>query len=161
MQILTTSPVRVVLDFAHTPESLRNALQSLRSTTHRRLIVVLGSAGGPRDPSKRAPLGAVASELADLAIFTEEDCRDTPIYDILNEMKRGADEAGNGNFELIPDRRDAIRRSLDYADPGDTVVFCGKAGETTLERADEVIPWDEETEVRNAMAAMNGCGIGC
>jgi UDP-N-acetylmuramoyl-L-alanyl-D-glutamate--2,6-diaminopimelate ligase len=151
MQVLRTSPVRVVLDFAHTPESLDYALRSLRRTTERRLLVVLGSAGGPRDPSKRAPLGAVAGELADQAVFTEEDCRDTPIYDILNAMKRGADEAGNDNYVLIPDRREAIRWALDHAGPGDTVVFCGKAGETTLERADEVIPWDEATEVRNAM----------
>jgi UDP-N-acetylmuramoyl-L-alanyl-D-glutamate--2,6-diaminopimelate ligase len=154
MQILTAGPVRVVLDFAHTPESLENALRSLRATTRARLIVVLGSAGGPRDPGKRAPLGAVAATLADRAVFTEEDCRDTPIYDILNEMKRGADEAGRDNYVLIPDRREAIRWVLTHADEGDTVVFCGKAGETTLERADETLAWDEATEVRAAMAAM-------
>ncbi|MGC9521806.1 MAG: UDP-N-acetylmuramoyl-L-alanyl-D-glutamate--2,6-diaminopimelate ligase [Anaerolineae bacterium] len=151
MQILKASPVRVVLDFAHTPDSLEVALQSLRQTTERCLVVILGSAGGPRDPSKRAPLGAVATELADLAVFTEEDCRDTPIYDILNEMKRGADKAGRDNYRLIPDRREAIRWALRATEPGDTVVFCGKAGETTLERADETLIWDEETEVRKAM----------
>ena len=151
MQVINTRPVRVVLDFAHTPESLHNALGSLRRTTEKRLIVVLGSAGGPRDPSKRAPLGAVATKLADLAIFTEEDCRDTPIYDILNEMKRGADEAGRGNYRLMPDRREAIDWALRHARPGDTVVFCGKAGEITLERADETLPWIEEDIVREAM----------
>ncbi len=151
MQVLRAAPVRVVLDFAHTPDSLTNALASLRQTTARRLIVVLGSAGGPRDPGKRAPLGAVATQLADHAVFTEEDCRDTPIRDILNEMKRGADEAGQTNYTLIPDRWEAICLALDQAESGDTVVFCGKAGETTLERADEIIPWDEETIVRQAM----------
>ncbi|MGC9467669.1 MAG: UDP-N-acetylmuramoyl-L-alanyl-D-glutamate--2,6-diaminopimelate ligase [Anaerolineae bacterium] len=154
MQILRTAPVRVVLDFAHTPDSLENALSSLRQTTKRRLIVVIGSAGGPRDPGKRAPLGAVATELADHAVFTEEDCRDTPIYDILNEMKRGADEQGRDNHTLIPDRWEAICWALSHAELGDTVVFCGKAGETTLERADEVLPWDEETVVQEAMTAI-------
>lgn len=155
MQVLKTTPVRIVLDFAHTPESLEVALQSLRRTTARRLIVVLGSAGGPRDPGKRAPLGAVAAQLAEVAIFTEEDCRDTPIYDILNEMKRGAEEAGRDNYRLIPNRREAIRSALGAAECGDTVVFCGKAGETTLERADETLAWDEATEVWDAMRELD------
>ncbi len=154
MQVLQTTPVRVVLDFAHTPDSLRVALSTLRQTTARRLIVVLGSAGGPRDPSKRAPLGEVAATLADLAIFTEEDCRDTPIYDILNEMKRGADEVGRANYILEPDRLQAIAYALSRTEPGDTAVFCGKAGEITLERATETLPWIEETIVRSAMADL-------
>jgi len=159
MQIVQEGPVRVILDFAHTPESLHNALSSLRATTRRALTVVLGSAGGPRDPSKRAPLGAVATDLADVAVFTEEDCRDTPIFDILNEMKRGADEQGSANYVLIPDRVEATDWALRQARPGDTVVFCGKAGETTLERAHETIPWDEETIVRQALARLDGTAL--
>ena len=151
MQIVQETPVRVVLDFAHTPESLWLSLTSLRATTRGRLIVVFGSAGGQRDPRKRAPMGAIATELADTAVFTEEDCRDTPIYDILNEMKRGADEAHRDNYVLIPDRFAAIRWALSHSEPADTVVFCGKAGEITLERADETIPWDEETIVREVL----------
>jgi len=158
MQIVQESPIRVVLDFAHTPESLSNALASLRGTTQGRLTVVLGSAGGNRDPGKRAPLGAVATRLSDLAVFTEEDCRDTPIYDILNEMKRGADDQGSGNYVLIPDRVEATGWALSQARPGDTVVFCGKAGETTLERANETIPWDEETIVRRALERLSHVG---
>jgi UDP-N-acetylmuramoyl-L-alanyl-D-glutamate--2,6-diaminopimelate ligase len=154
MQVLGTAPVRVILDFAHTPDSLRLALSTLRQTTEGRLIVVLGSAGGPRDPSKRAPLGEVAATHTDLAIFTEEDCRDTPIYDILNEMQRGAREAGCDSAMLIPDRLEAIRFALTHADPSDTVVFCGKAGEITLERATETLPWIEEEIVRGAMAEL-------
>jgi len=151
MQIVQEAPVRVILDFAHTPESLWLSLTSLRATTRGRLTVVMGSAGGERDPSKRAPMGAIATELADTAVFTEEDCRDTPIYDILDEMKRGADEAHRKNYVLIPNRREAIYWSLSHTRPGDTVVFCGKAGEITLERADEVIPWIEETIVREIL----------
>jgi len=160
MQVLRTAPVRVILDFAHTPDSLRLALATLRQTTLRRLIVVLGSAGGPRDPSKRAPLGEVAATLADVAIYTEEDCRDTPIYDILNEMARGAREADHDNFLLIPDRLEAIHHALTHAEEGDTVVFCGKAGEITLERATETLPWIEEDIVRGVMAELGWCDGG-
>ncbi|MVN87991.1 UDP-N-acetylmuramoyl-L-alanyl-D-glutamate--2,6-diaminopimelate ligase [Deinococcus sp. HMF7620] len=143
---------RVIVDFAHTPPSLDKALSTLRATTPGRLLVVIGSAGGPRDPGKRAPLGEVATRLADHAIFTEEDCRDTPLDDILTEMERGAREAGRHNFERVPDRRDAIRRAVALAQPGDTVLLAGKGPEDTLERAHETLPWDETGEARAALA---------
>ena len=142
---------RVVVDFAHTPPSLENALGTLRATTPGRLIVVLGSAGGPRDPSKRAPLGEVATRLADHAIFTEEDSRDTPIEAILAEMERGA--AGRTNFVSVPDRRQAIRAAIAATRPGDTVLLAGKGPENTLEREHETLPWNEVQEARDALDA--------
>lgn len=142
---------RVIVDFAHTPPSLDKALATVRETTQRELWVVLGSAGGPRDPSKRAPLGEVATRLADHVVFTEEDCRYTPIWDILHEMERGAVEAGRDNFRSIPDRQVAIRHAVAQAQPGDTVVLAGKGPEETLERATETIPWDEPAEAAEAL----------
>ncbi len=142
---------RVVVDFAHTPPSLEKALETLRTTTAGRLTVVLGSAGGPRDPAKRAPLGEVATRLADHAYFTEEDSRDTPIGDILAEMERGA--AGRGNFTSVPDRREAIRTAISQARPGDTVLLAGKGPEDTLEREHETLPWNEVQEARDALNA--------
>ena len=146
-----TSP-RVIVDFAHTPPSLEKALGTLRATTAGHLWVVIGSAGGPRDPFKRAPLGEVATRLADHAIFTEEDCRDTPLQDILNEMERGAREEGRRNFVSIGDRREAIRYAVRHAQPGDTVLLAGKGPEDTLERAAETLPWNEVEEAREALA---------
>ena len=142
---------RVVVDFAHTPPSLEKALSTLRATTLGRLTVVLGSAGGQRDPSKRAPLGEVATRLADHAYFTEEDSRDTPILDILDEMERGA--AGRANFTSLPDRREAIRTAIRQAQPGDTVLLAGKGPEDTLERLHETVPWNEVQEAREALDA--------
>ncbi len=142
---------RVIVDFAHTPPSLEKALSTVRVTTEGRLWVVIGSAGGPRDPSKRAPLGDVATRLADVAVFTEEDHRDTPLADILREMERGAREAGRTNFVSIGDRREAIRHAVDEAAPQDTVVLAGKGPEATLERDTETISWDEMTEAREAL----------
>ncbi|WP_407568897.1 UDP-N-acetylmuramoyl-L-alanyl-D-glutamate--2,6-diaminopimelate ligase [Deinococcus altitudinis] len=142
---------RVVVDFAHTPPSLEKALGTLRATTPGRLLVVLGSAGGPRDPSKRAPLGEVATRLADHVIFTEEDSRDTPVQVILAEMERGA--AGRTNFVSVPDRRQAIRTATAAARPGDTVLLAGKGPEDTLEREHETLPWNEVQEARDALNA--------
>ncbi|WP_029479609.1 UDP-N-acetylmuramoyl-L-alanyl-D-glutamate--2,6-diaminopimelate ligase [Deinococcus frigens] len=144
---------RVIVDFAHTPPSLEKALRTLRTTTPGRLWVLIGSAGGPRDPGKRAPLGEVASQLADHAVFTEEDCRDTPLDEILREMERGAREAGRRNFTTVPDRAEAIADVIRRAQPGDTVLLAGKGPEDTLERADGTIPWDEGAVARAALAA--------
>ena len=147
----TGAAPRVIVDFAHTPPSLEKALSTLRATTTGKLWVLLGSAGGPRDPHKRAPLGEVATRLADQAVFTEEDHRDTPLLDILNEMQRGAREAGRRNFTSIGDRREAIRHVIRQAQPGDTVLLAGKGPEDTLERDTETIPWNEVREARNAL----------
>jgi UDP-N-acetylmuramoyl-L-alanyl-D-glutamate--2,6-diaminopimelate ligase len=142
---------RVIVDFAHTPPSLEKALSTLRATTAGRLWVVIGSAGGPRDPGKRAPLGEVATRCADHAIFTEEDHRDTPLDQILAEMARGALEARRHNYELIPDRREAIRSAVRQARPGDTVLLAGKGPEDTLERGEDFLPWNEVQEARAAL----------
>ncbi|GGM11427.1 UDP-N-acetylmuramoyl-L-alanyl-D-glutamate--2,6-diaminopimelate ligase [Deinococcus aerophilus] len=144
---------RVIVDFAHTPPSLEKVLEMLRATTPGRLWVLIGSAGGRRDPGKRAPLGEVATRLADHAVFTEEDHRETPLADILAEMERGAREAGRDNFTSIGDRREAIRHIVAAARPGDTVLLAGKGPEDTLERTDETLPWNEEAEARAALAA--------
>lgn len=146
---LATDP-RVIVDFAHTPPSLEKALATVRTTTEQDLWVVLGSAGGPRDPAKRAPLGEVASRLADQTVFTEEDHRDTPLAEILAEMERGA--IGPGTTTSIGNRTEAIRYAVAQARPGDTVVLAGKGPEDTLERDTETIPWDEVDQARQALA---------
>lgn len=143
---------RVIVDFAHTPPSLEKALGTLRATTEGQLWVVIGSAGGNRDPLKRAPLGETAACTADHAIFTEEDHRETPLQDILNEMERGAHEAGQSNFRSIGDRREAIRYAVTHAAPADTVLLAGKGPEDTLERTDETISWNETAEAEAALA---------
>lgn len=143
---------RVIIDFAHTPPSLEKALETIRVTTRGRLWVVIGSAGGPRDPSKRAPLGEVATRLADQVVFTEEDHRDTPLHEILNEMERGAVEAGRRNFLSVADRRAAIRHAVFSADPQDTVVLAGKGPEATLERSNETLAWNEKEQAIAALA---------
>lgn len=142
---------RVIVDFAHTADSLQKALETVRVTTEGELWVLLGSAGGPRDPSKRAPLGATATAMADHVIFSEEDHRDTPLIDILNEMERGAREAGRSNFASIGNRVEAIQHVVDQAAPQDTIVLAGKGPEETLERDTETIPWNEVEQARTAL----------
>ena len=154
MQLVQSEPFTAVVDFAHTPPALEKLLRTLRPLTQGRLIVVLGAAG-ERDPGKRAPLGEVATRLADLSFFTEEDSRSEVVEHILAEMARGAHAAGGRaaqSYWCLPDRREAIGTALAEAAPGDTVVFAGKGHETTLERAREILPWDEVAEVRRALS---------
>lgn len=142
---------RVIIDSAHTPVSLEGTLRTLRPRTPGRLWVVIGSAGGRRDPYKRAPLGEVATRLADLAIFTEADHRETPLAEILGEMERGAREAGHTNFLSIGDRAEAIRHVISEAAPGDTVVIANKGVEDTLERGADTLPWSDLAQARAAL----------
>ena len=152
MQVVQREPFLVVVDFAHTPPALDKVLREV-ARQGRRSVVVIGAAG-ERDPGKREALGRVATALADLAIFTEEDSRSEPIDEILASMAAGAQTAGavNGrDFLVIPDRREAIAAALDDAGAGDVVILAGKGHETTLERLTETVPWDEVAEVERAL----------
>ena len=154
MQVVQDRPFAVVVDFAHTPTSLARALEAARAAAAGRVIVVIGAAG-ERDPGKRAPLGEIAARLADLAVLTEEDSRSERTDDILEELARGAMQGGGmhgESFLAVPDRREAIREAMARAAPGDVVILCGKGHEATLERKDEVLPWDEAAEARSALA---------
>lgn len=144
---------RVIVDFAHTPPSLEKVLNTLRPSTTRQLWVVIGANGGLRDPNKRGPLGEVATRLADHVVLTEEDHRTTPLHEILDAMQAGATSAGRTNFIRIDDRRKAIQHAVLNAKPGDTVLLAGKGHESTLERGEEALPWDELAEARQAIAA--------
>lgn len=157
MQLVQREPFTVVVDFAHTAPALTKALQAVRLQTRGRLIVVIG-APGERDPGRRAPLGQAAVQYADLAIFTEDDPRSENLDDILELMVKGATEAGGRqgeSFWLVPDRRQAIRKALATAQPGDLVLLAGKGHETTLKRSGETLPWDEAGEARQALAELN------
>lgn len=154
MQVVQTEPFAVVVDFAHTPTALTKALGAVRPQVAGRLVVVVGAAG-ERDPSKRAPLGERAVRGADVAIFTEEDSRSEDPNEILAQMAAGADGAGGRAGEtylVVPDRREAVRRAVALAGPGDLVLLAGKGHERTLERRHETLPWDEVAEARAALA---------
>ncbi len=154
MQVVQSRPFAVVVDFAHTAPALTKALGALRPQVTGRLIVVVGAAG-ERDPGKRAPLGEAALSHADLVIFTEEDSRSEEVEVILETMAAGAEGVGgvrDKTFWLLPDRREAIRRAVALAGPGDLVLLAGKGHEGTLERRDETLVWNEVAEARAALA---------
>lgn len=156
MQVIQSEPFTVIIDFAHTPAALSKLLTTVRTSSPGRLIVVIGAAG-ERDPGKRQPLGEIAVQTADIAIFTEEDSRSEDTSVILAQMAEGAISAGGEalvSYWCIPERTEAIALAFRLAEPGDTVILAGKGHERTLERRFETLPWDEAGVARSLLERM-------
>lgn len=147
-----------IMDFAHTPDAFLKLLPDMRAATKGRLIVLFGSAGGRRDPSKRKPMGEIAGKYADIVILTEEDDRDTPGEEILEMIAEGARKSGRKEEEIIKilDRPSAILEACRLAQKGDTVLFLGKGNEKTIERADGIHDYYELTEIKKALKKVVG-----
>jgi UDP-N-acetylmuramoyl-L-alanyl-D-glutamate--2,6-diaminopimelate ligase len=151
-------PFGVVVDYAHTAESLATVLRELRQTTSGRLWVVFGSAG-ERDVEKRGAMGAVAAQLADRVVITDEDPRAEDRVRILEEIATGARAHGatdGTDLWLVPDRPEAISYAMGRAEPGDTVLLAGKGHEGSIITASGAVPWDERGEAERAIAARLG-----
>ncbi len=158
MERITGAPFPVVVDYAHTGEALRKAAGTLRDVTHGRLIAVFGCAG-ERGKERRTGMGAAAATTVDLAILTDEDPRsevpEAIIDDIAQAMLAAGAVEGEG-FERIPDRRAAIARAFEVAQPGDLVLIAGKGHETTIEYASGAVPFDDRVVSREEIARLFG-----
>lgn len=135
----------VVVDYAHTPDALENAIAALKPHCHGRLIVVFGC-GGDRDKGKRPQMGAVTERLADIAIVTDDNPRSEDPSNIRAEALAAAPSAIE-----VGDRRDAIYESMTMAREGDIVLIAGKGHETGQTVGDITIPFDDK-EVTQAAA---------
>ncbi|MET0800481.1 MAG: UDP-N-acetylmuramoyl-L-alanyl-D-glutamate--2,6-diaminopimelate ligase [Actinomycetota bacterium] len=144
----------VVVDYAHTPDSILGVLQATRPLARGRLIVVFGC-GGDRDRAKRPLMGRAATANADLTVITSDNPRTEDPLAIIDEIERGAGEGG-GPYVIEPDRRAAIGLAVDEAGPGDVVVIAGKGHETSQEFADRTIEFDDRTVAREAIRAIGG-----
>ena len=156
--VVSGSDIRVVVDFAHTPNGLQSALSALRGSLKKgqRLIAVLGSAG-LRDDTKRPMMGRIASELADTAVFTAEDPRTEDVNVIIRQMKEGIVENW-GHMHEIVDRREAIVFAVTrLAKKGDVVGIFGKGHERSLNLdGKHEIPWSDQEEAAKALKKRIG-----
>jgi len=148
MEIIIKEPFTVVVDYAHTPESLEKVYKTL--TTHyslstNKLICVLGSCGGGRDKWKRPVLGKIAARYCDEIIITNEDPYDEDPMGIIEQVAEGA----KGKARKILNRREAIRKALILTGPQDVVIITGKGSEPWMCVAKgKKIPWDDRQIVR-------------
>lgn len=154
-------PFTVLVDYAHTPDSLHNVLRAARGLraepaagsepTAPRVVVVVGC-GGDRDRGKRPLMGRAAAEGADLAVLTSDNPRSEDPMAILEEMVDGAREVAGGAYTVEPSRRDAIALALSEARPGDVVVIAGKGHETYQELADRIVDFDDRVVAAELLA---------
>ena len=154
--------VRVVVDYAHTDDALKNLLETARPLASGRVMTVFGC-GGDRDRTKRPLMGAVAARLSDVVIVTSDNPRSENPDQIIEQIMRGivapADRpagrapAGKAPLHLaIPDRKGAIERAVHDARPGDLVLIAGKGHEKYQVIGDRVLPFDDVEVARSALA---------
>ena len=140
-------PFTVLVDYAHTPGALEVALEAARELTHGRLICVFG-AGGDRDRSKRPLMGQVVTELADVGLVTSDNPRSEDAAAIAEEVVDGLD------LDVELDRRRAIERAIEWAQPGDVVVIAGKGHEQGQEIAGRKLPFDDREVARETLRRL-------
>jgi UDP-N-acetylmuramoyl-L-alanyl-D-glutamate--2,6-diaminopimelate ligase len=146
---------RVFIDFAHSAGALASALAELRPFTTGRLIVVFGSTA--RSDHDRPGMGRAAAEFADFFIITTDDPLQQDPVEIARDVQEGVEGKAPGlDYEIVIDRRAAIRRAIEIARPGDCVLLAGKGHERTMRMASGSEPWDERAEAEAAIKERTG-----
>jgi len=145
METIIKSPFTVIVDYAFTPEALKQVYQTIKN----RKICVLGSCGGGRDKWKRPVLGKIANEHCDEVIVTNEDPYEEDPMEIIDQV------VGDTNAKKILDRKEAIKKALSLANPGDTVIITGKGSEPWMcIKGGKKIPWDDREIVREESSSL-------
>jgi UDP-N-acetylmuramoyl-L-alanyl-D-glutamate--2,6-diaminopimelate ligase len=150
----------VIVDFAHTPNALEKALQTVRTLTRGKVSVVFGCAG-LRDHAKRPLMGEIAGRLADHVFLTAEDPRTEDVNDIVEQIAVGCEQTGRRegiDLWKVPDRGEAIAAAIQMANAGDLVVVTGKGHERSMCFGTTEHPWSDHEAVRKALRARLGGG---
>ena len=148
----TKTPYRMILDYSHSPDALENILRTVREFCRGRLILVFGC-GGDRDKGKRPMMGEIAGRLADYSILTSDNPRFEDPMAILAAIEAGIRPTG-ANYEVIENRREAIRQAMEMAAGGDIIVLAGKGHETYQDIRGVKHPFDEKRVVSELLEEM-------
>lgn len=152
-------PFQVIVDYAHTDDGLRNALEAARALCDKRVIVVFGC-GGDRDKGKRPKMGAVAAALADYCVVTSDNPRTEDPYRILLDIEVGLQHGGahkQDDYTVIESRSEAIAHAIAMAQPGDLVLIAGKGHETHQIIGARRLHFDDREAAREALEEMHPC----
>jgi UDP-N-acetylmuramoyl-L-alanyl-D-glutamate--2,6-diaminopimelate ligase len=147
-------PFLALVDYAHTPDALEQALGACRALVAKGRVIVVFGCGGDRDRSKRPQMGEIATRLADLTFITSDNPRSEEPAAIVAEVEAGARE-GSGEYRSIVDRTEAIGAALAEARQGDVVLVAGKGHEQGQQFADRTIPFDDRAVVRGSLEAKS------
>lgn len=148
-------PFPVIVDYAHTPDALLQVLLNARGYARRRLIVVFGC-GGDRDTGKRRPMGVAAAQLGDYLFITNDNPRSEAPAQIAEAIVEGVEsvERTGLQYEVVLDRREAIKRAVAQATPVDAIVIAGKGHEDYQILGDKRTHFDDREQAREALAAL-------
>ena len=142
----------IMIDYAHSPESLENILQAVKTYTKGRVIVVFGC-GGDRDTGKRPLMGEIAGRIADYSIVTSDNPRTEDPEAIVKDIEAGISKT-KGKYEIIVDRREAIKKAIEMANKKDLVILAGKGHEPYQEINKVKYPFDEREIVKEIINNM-------
>lgn len=149
-EVPNSKGMKIVIDFAHTPNALENALKTLRKSTKGRVISVFGCAS-QRDDTKRPKMGAISSNLADITVLTDEDPRYEDSHKIINEIVEGGQFKKGTNLYVESNRQKAINLALQIAGVKDTVGIFGKGHEKSMNYRGRELPWSDKSAVLKAL----------
>jgi UDP-N-acetylmuramoyl-L-alanyl-D-glutamate--2,6-diaminopimelate ligase len=156
----------ILVDYAHTPEALRFALTSLKELTPKNIITVFGC-GGDRDATKRPHMGQIAGEMSQLAIITSDNPRSEDPLNIIAQIEAGVREQKmrpydpaalrqvpeQPGYTVIPDRREAICRAVQWSGPREVILIAGKGHENVQLVGNRTLPFDDRQEALKAVEA--------
>ena len=145
--------IEIVVDYAHTDNALSHLLETVRDMKPRRIVLVFG-AGGNRDAEKRERMGDVAARLADWSILTSDNPRSEDPLRIIADIETGFGKTGAKNYEVIPDRKEAIRTALAISREGDYVLVAGKGHEDYQIFSDRTIPFSDIDVIKSLVAEL-------
>ncbi len=148
VQLKSEQDISIIVDYAHTPDSLENVLKASRPFISKKMICVFGC-GGDRDRTKRPKMGKIAAELSDLAVVTSDNPRTEDPQRILDDILAGIPE--ETTVKVIADRAEAIRTAILEAKPGDGVIIAGKGHEDYQILGTEKIHFDDREQARSAL----------
>jgi UDP-N-acetylmuramoyl-L-alanyl-D-glutamate--2,6-diaminopimelate ligase len=151
MEIVAVKPVRIIVDFAHTPNAIDQVLKTVRPQVPGRLIHVFGSAG-LRDRTKRPLMGKTSAKYADIIILTEEDYRTENVDSIIDQIQQGIHRSTR--VYSISDRSKAIEKAIRIARKDDLIILTGKGHEKSLCRGKKEYPWSDTEAVKRILKKL-------
>ena len=145
--------LNIFVDYAHTDDALMNLLETARELSRGKILVIFG-AGGDRDKSKRARMGEIAGKLADWAVITSDNPRSEDPMEIISEIEKGILKTGSGKYDIEPDRRTAIKKTLARGKDGDYILIAGKGHENYQIIKNKIINFDDAQVTREILKEM-------
>ncbi|MCK5594664.1 UDP-N-acetylmuramoyl-L-alanyl-D-glutamate--2,6-diaminopimelate ligase [bacterium] len=149
-KITTDAGFYIIVDYAHTPDGMKQVLSAAKALKPNRIITVFGC-GGDRDKLKRPQMGKISSELSDHIIITSDNPRTEDPMNIIEGIIHGIKDTDSSNLEIIPDRKNAIKKAIELAKKNDLIMILGKGHETYQVLKDTVVPFDDREVVKEIL----------